>query len=325
MKRKGDHKNGRGDFMQLEHPLVYIIVLNWNGWRDTLQCLASLRDLTYPNFKTIVVDNASTDESVHKIQTAFPDITLIESGGNLGYAGGNNVGFQYGMKYGADYFWVLNNDTFVAPTALEELVSVAESDPKIGVVASKIYYASPPTKLWFAGGKINWKKGLAYHLGVDEEDTGKYDTLIDMDYAVGASKLISREMILRTGGFDDSYFLYFEETDLCCRARKAGFRIVFAPRSLIWHRVANSTVGGSAIVLYYYSRNNIRFMRRHAKFGQFLMAIPYILKRSWYIQSGREANAGNFHTTPRRIRVMLRAWVDGFLNRGGRRDNLRAR
>jgi len=125
-------------------PLVFIIVLNWNGKDDTLECLGSLQQLDYPNFETVVVDNGSTDGSEDVIRSAFPSVNFIQTGRNLGYAGGNNVGIKHALSHGADYVWLLNNDTTVDPNALTALVETAQADPKIAVVGSKIFYYDQP-------------------------------------------------------------------------------------------------------------------------------------------------------------------------------------
>ncbi len=301
-------------------PRVHIIILNYNTWRDTLQCLATIRELNYANYEVVVVDNDSKDESAQRIQGAFPHYTFIQTGANLGYAGGNNVGIRYALDHNTDYVWILNPDTFVDKEALGELIKAA-AQSQAGIVGSKVYYASPPNVLWFAGGKINWRKGHVYGLGADEVDTGQYDANIETMHVVGTSMLISRQILEQTQGFDESYFLYLEESDLCARAAKAGCVIVFAPQSRIWHKETRSAGKGSNTVLYYYIRNNIRYMKAHGSTAQYIGSLPYIAKRGYRLLVSEDRS--NL-MKPRRWRVLLRALFDGLRGRGGKWEQLHA-
>src|SRR3989339_346256 len=123
----------------MNKPLVYILILNWNGKEDTLECLSSLKKIDYPNYKTIVIDNGSTDDSVKIINKKYPKIKIIENKKNLGYAEGNNVGIRYALKNKADYVLILNNDTIVDKKFLTELVKVGESNEKVGIVGPNVY------------------------------------------------------------------------------------------------------------------------------------------------------------------------------------------
>jgi len=145
-------------------PFVLVLVLNWNGWRDTLKCLSSLKGLDYQNSRVIVVDNGSTDDSVIWIRRAYPEIELVETGVNLGFAGGNNVGIRYALKHGAKYAWLLNNDTLVAPNTLTEMVMIAKANPKVGAVGSVIYHLTRPNEVQeWAGGRVRCAFYLAFY------------------------------------------------------------------------------------------------------------------------------------------------------------------
>jgi len=137
-----------------ETPKVSIIVLNWNSAHDTAECLESLRKLNYPAHEIIIVDNGSTDDSELVLREEYSDIKFIQTGVNLGYAGGNNVGIKYALAHGAELIWILNNDTVVDPDSLREMVVMAQSDPAIGLVGSKIFYYSKPDTLWCVGGGL---------------------------------------------------------------------------------------------------------------------------------------------------------------------------
>ena len=183
---------------------VAVILLNWNGYQDTYECLKSLETLSYPNFHVFLVDNDSSDDSFTKLKKDQESgkfnvgLTCIQSGGNLGCAGGNNVGIKRAYEQGFDYYWMLNNDTYVDPDALSTLVEVIENDKKVGIVGSKIYYAD--TKLlWFAGGSVNPYIGTSKMIGIEEEDKGQYDEMKEVDFIVGCSMLFSREVIESLG------------------------------------------------------------------------------------------------------------------------------
>jgi len=145
--------------MTLEPPLVIVVVVNWNGLADTLECLGSLARLDYPNYDTVVVDNGSTDGSVPAIRERFELVMVVENSENLGYAGGNNIGLEHAMRRGADYALLLNNDTLVAPDCLCRLVAAAQADPEVGMAGPIIYYRDLPDVIWSPGGAIDWRRG----------------------------------------------------------------------------------------------------------------------------------------------------------------------
>lgn len=242
---------------------VYIIVLNWNGKEDTLDCLASLRSTDYENYQTVLVDNGSEDDSVRAVKEKFPEVEVVETGKNLGFAGGNNVGIEYAMKAGADYVFLINNDTTVHPDYLKELVAVAESDPKIGAAGSKIYYHSEPERIWFAGGTVNWLCNKGEHIGLNEVDKGQYDEIKEVGYLTGCALLVKREVIEKIGVLEDDYFLYYEDTDFSLRVHNAGYKTVYVPKSKIYHKVSRSTKPGSASYVYYHVRNGLVNARRN--------------------------------------------------------------
>lgn len=261
-------------------PQVAIIVLNWNGLADTLECLASLVRLDYPSYEVVVVDNGSTDGSVETIREHFPAVTLIENGENLGYAEGNNRGVEYSWQAGADYVFVLNNDTILSPDILTHLVRVAEANPRVGVVGPKIYYHVQPRKIWFAGGMIDWRRGNAIDVGANENDIGQFDQIRSVDFLAGCALLIKRETWESVGPFDARFFMYWEETDWCARAQRAGYDLLFVPQAKLWHNVSLTDQSYSLRILYYMTRNRFLFFSKN-------MAFPYnviVLARcSWSV------------------------------------------
>ena len=245
-------------------PLVYVIVLNWNAWEDTIECLSSLQKLDYPNYVTVVVDNGSTDGSEDRIREAHPSITILQTGENLGFAGGNNVGIRYALERGAEYVWLLNNDTVVDPKALGSLVEEALSNTCIGVVGSKIYYYEPPDTIWFAGGTLNPLTGRTAHPGAGERDVGQYDSPRDVDYIAGCSLLARKEMVNRIGLLDPNFFIYFEDLDWATRAKRDGWRVRYQPESKVWHKESQAFGGAhSPGFCFYFSRSSMLYARKH--------------------------------------------------------------
>ncbi|HEX9021119.1 MAG TPA: glycosyltransferase family 2 protein, partial [Nitrospirota bacterium] len=225
--------------------------------------VASCRKLTYDNVRVMVIDNGSSDNSEKILRRSLPDIEVIQSGSNLGFAGGNNVGIRLALERGAEYIWLLNNDAVVDPAALSALVETAESDASIGIVGSKIFFFSPPRRIWFAGGF--WKYGkLFFTIRGEEEDRGQYDRLEAVDFITGCSLLIRAETVRQIGLLDEKYFLYWEDAEWNARAGEHGWAIRFEPRSKVWHKVSSSFNPETDAQAYYYLRNKLLFYGQHA-------------------------------------------------------------
>lgn len=256
--------------MGITEPKVSIIILNWNGWRDTVEAVESCLKLSYGNFSVLLVDNASSDGSEAILRERFPNVVLIQTGANLGYAGGNNVGIRRALADGAEYVWLLNNDTTVDPAALGEMMQVA-ADPTVGMVGPKILLYSRPDHLNCVGSTINLMTGQPRLIGLGEKDDGRFDELCDMDTLSGCSLLVGKNVLEKVGFMDESFFLYYEETDWILRTKRAGYRMVYVPKARIWHKVSAS-VGGhqSPLMLYYMTRNNPLLMKRNV--GRFAFA-----------------------------------------------------
>src|SRR5581483_4359413 len=236
------------------------VVLNWNGGEDTLAALASLEGI-----ETICVDNGSSDGSDRAVEERFPDVELIRTGENLGFAGGCNAGIERALSRGADWVLLLNNDAVAGGGLADALAAAAAARPDAGVLACKVYFAEPPDVLMYAGGEV-WL-ALGYwgrQAGFGKRDDGSFDTLRDTGRATGAAMAVSRAAIERAGLLDDSLFLYGEDAEWCIRIAKAGFAIVFVPDAKAWH-VGSAGTGGlkSPTSLYYDTRNLIAVAERH--------------------------------------------------------------
>ncbi len=295
-------------------PRVSIIILNWNGWRDTIECLESLYRITYPNYDVIVVDNGSKDASVKKIKeyaegkikinSKFFEynpsnkpikvfeiseddaregkfnkpiykkfdpnrrMILIKNKDNYGFAGGNNVGIKFALSVlNPDYILLLNNDTVVDKHFLNELVKVSESDEKIGSAGPKIYYYDYNGRddvISFAGEELILWKGKGIRHGNKEIDKEQWDKIKSVDKIEGSCMMIKKEVLEKIGLFDERFFCYWEETDLCFRAKNEGFKVFYVPQARIWHKVASSSGGTlSPFYVYHMTRNRFWFLRKN--------------------------------------------------------------
>ncbi|HSX03971.1 MAG TPA: glycosyltransferase family 2 protein [Rhabdochlamydiaceae bacterium] len=264
-------------------PKIFIIILNWNGKKDTLECLSSVEKINYQNFEVVVVDNGSSDDSVSVIKTAFPQITLLETGKNLGYAEGNNVGIRYAMDSGADFLFILNNDTTLDPEILTHFAEGFKEKPEAGILGAKIYLYHERNKFDHLGGKWN-RKTFAFDLIAQGQiDDGKtWETMEELDYVCGAGFMVRKEVVTAIGLFEPKFFLYWEDADFCYRARKYGFKIMTCPNSKLWHKVSSSFVGGKVHSSYFIWRNRLLWIERNLsrsdKLCFFFRAMAHLLK-----------------------------------------------
>lgn len=266
------------------HPHVSCVILNWNGWADTIECLGALRTCKYPDLTIIVVDNGSTDDSIVRIKSAYPDVLLLESGSNLGFSGGNNIGIRHALGHGADYVWLLNNDARPAPDALYALVAKALSDSDIGAVASICYYSDEPSKVQaWAGSRVNLWIGYG-RLCTQPHGDDWFHSLN------GTSMLVRRGAIEDVGLLDEGFFLYWEDTEFCLRLRRNGWRIAAAPDSRVLHKV-NASTGGNKIVLdRYQTASGLRLLRLYSPMptlGQFLFLTVRLSRRLLRLEFAR--------------------------------------
>jgi len=267
----------------MPHPKVFIIILNWNGLKDTLECLESVFKLDYPNFEVIVVDNGSTDNSVEVIRKAYPQVILIENKENLGYAEGNNVGIRYALKHGADYVWLLNNDTVVEADVLIKLVTTAESSPKIGLASPVIYYYNKPDKVQFCGSYIDKKrKTIVYFHQID--DIQKSEKL-DHICLWGTALLVKKSVIMKIGYLNEEFFAYWEDTEYSVRALEAGFKNIIVISSKVYHKkpLPESKKILSIHYYYYMTRNEYFFwmglLKKHEKLFYFRRYIAKVINQ----------------------------------------------
>lgn len=241
---------------------IALVLLNWNGWEDTRECLQSLRAVTTP-CRTILVDNGSTDGSVERAREQFPEIEIVDNGVNLGFAEGNNRGIRHALSTGADYVMLLNNDTLVDPHFLEPLVAAFDRDRDVGFASPVILYADEPEAVWFCGGEIDWRSGWAYHRQVDGGRIPERG-LLPTPIATGCCLIASRETWEEVGLLDERFFLFWEDSDWTLRATRAGRAGVVVAESRIWHKVSRSFRRGMPTLgTFYFVRNGMLFVRKH--------------------------------------------------------------
>jgi GT2 family glycosyltransferase len=243
------------------HPVVTIITINYNQLALTCQLLDSLRKVTYPAVEVIVVDNHSTINPSTVISKEYPEVKLIVSNENLGFAGGNNLGIRASK---GDYLLFLNNDTEVHPGFLEPLVALFESNPLAGAASSKILYHNSGETIQYAGStRIDPFTGRSKRIGYMEKDLGQHNVQQETDLAHGAAMMVPRTVIDKVGMMPEFFFLYYEEVDWCESIKKAGYKIYFVPHSKVYHKESMSIGKGSTLKTYYMTRNRLLYMRRN--------------------------------------------------------------
>jgi GT2 family glycosyltransferase len=243
-------------------PYIVSLILNNNRCGDTLACLESFQANTYLCRKEIVLDNHSTDGSMPTIRSAYPEIQIIELVDNLGYAGNNNIGIKAALDQQADWVFIVNEDTVLAPDCLTELVKVGESDPKIGIVGPMVYHYDEPNVIQSAGG-IFGRYWESIHLAKNEPDNGQFCEPHPVEWITGCAILVRRAVIEQVGMIDEQFFLYWEEAEWCLRAGKAGWRIMHVPQAKLWHKGVQRNYQPNPSVIYYGTRNRFLLLAKH--------------------------------------------------------------
>lgn len=286
--------------------MVYLVILNWNGSDDTIACLESLRHLKALSPKVVVCDNASSDNSWAKLKAysatqAELDIQLLQTGANLGYAGGNNVGIQYALSDPAmQYVWLLNNDTVVEPEALKALARYMSQHPDVGVCGSTLCYFNTPDVIQAVGGKYDRWLGRSEHiLGHEKFDLAacRSVNVEQLDYVVGASMFIRRKALERVGLLSEDYFLYCEEIDWATRMRREvpEYKVGYAPESIVYHREGASTGANDQgkktyryFSDYFFITSRLKFARKYYPFRSLVVqasmlpvALSRMKRRQW--------------------------------------------
>ena len=249
--------------MKKQDGRICIILLNWNGKKDTLECLGSLEKVDYKRHQTIIIDNGSTDDSVDAIRKAYPNIPLFETKKNLGFAAGNNVGIEWALTKHFEWILLLNNDTIVKPNFLTAFLTSAK-EKRAKILGAKIYRYHDPLRIDHIGGFWDPKSAQFKDPFIGQIDDGiGYEEMSRVDYVSGCALLLHKSVIETIGLLEPRYFLYWEESDYCCRARKAGFDIWTAPQAQIYHKVSASFTGGKPHMHYFWWRSRLLWISRN--------------------------------------------------------------
>jgi len=244
-------------------PKVAVIILNCNQPEYTLQCALSVSKSDYPNLETVVVDNGSLPDQYGRLRQGLPQLVILRSETNLGFARGNNLGLHYALEHGADYALVINNDTLVDPRMISQLVQAGEADPNLGLLGPVIYYLQEPEKVWFAGYRFNHgiyllRRGL--HLKPPLEPV-EY-----VDFVCGCALMIRRPILETIGLLPEEYFIYYEDLDFCFRVKKAGWKIGCVTEAKMWHAIS-AYFGGpdSPMKQYHQVKGSLIFYRKYSR------------------------------------------------------------
>ncbi|MBP9759085.1 glycosyltransferase family 2 protein [Candidatus Dojkabacteria bacterium] len=293
--------------------IVILVINSLELIKSELQDLSNL-ETSGIQLECIIVDNGSTDGTDKFIKNyKLPNMSIkyIQTGSNLGFTGGNNVGIEYALENDFEYILLMNNDMIVPSDLLVKLVSFLKNKPNAGLVSPKIYFAKgyefhgdrykeneKGKVIWYAGGKIDWDNIYTSHIGVDDVDKGQYNKISKTEIANGACVLVRREVFEKNGLFDNGYFLYWEDADLSQRAIRSGFDCYYLPDAVIWHKVSVSA-GGSGGFLndYFLIRNRYFFALKYAKLRTKIAVIRDTIKimfsgRKWQKKGALDALLG---------------------------------
>ncbi len=250
---------------------VAIILVNWNSFDVTNDCILSIKKIGYPFYTIILVDNDSTDDSGNKLKTLYPDVTFIQSSSNIGFTGGNNLGFRYSLEHNFEYSILLNNDTFVEPDFLDHLVKYMDENPSVGIIQPRIHFNHKREVLWNGGSFFNKWLGYFYTSGFNKLPGPKYLTIKRVDWITGCAFLTRNSILKKTGLLPDNMFIYSEDVDLSLRVAALGYKLIYHPSSVIYHIAGmsnKSKVKGkegfvNPIVHYLNQRNRIWVIKKY--------------------------------------------------------------
>ncbi len=255
--------------------MVAIILVNYNGSSDTIDCIKSLSSMREVEYEIIVVDNCSTDDSIDKLKQSQKEysFTLLQAEQNNGFSYGNNIGIKYAKN--ADFYLLINNDTVVTTDFLKKLIAEFHKNPKCGVTTPKILYYSQPNKIWYAGGSFDQRTARSEHNHYNQNNNINEKSSQKVTFASGCCLCVSRNTIEKVGLLNEDFFLYEEDAEFCYRITEAGLEIVYIPDSVIFHKVSASTGQGSPMSQYYTVRNKYSLIRMHFKGINKILAYIY--------------------------------------------------
>jgi GT2 family glycosyltransferase len=251
-------------------PLVSVIIPTHNGQNNLKECLSSIEKTKYPKYEVLVVDAASTNGTRNMLKRDFPNVKVFRVG-DIGYGETNNHGM---IRSQGEYIISICDDYTVHPNWLDELVKVISSSKKIGIVGGKVYFYGTKNRIASAGGKIT-SSAPGISLGFGRNDCRKYNVIKETDFT--PVPMVARDILDKVGLWDPDYFLYFDDTDFCFRVKKAGYKVVYVPTAIFWHKIGGTTPLGSPRSMYLSCRNQIRFIMKNFPVYALFVSIPYSL------------------------------------------------
>jgi len=296
-------------------PILSIIIPNWNGKKFLVECIDSLKAQTYQNFETILVDNGSTDGSAEFIEERYGGwIRIIRNKKNLGFAGGNNVGIRVAK---GGYIVLLNNDTWVDPSWLKELVKATQFDTQIGMWGSKVCSYYQRNRIEGIGELIYWD-GLSRAQGQFEQDVGQYEVMQEILFPPGCGAMYRKSVFDEIGLFDEDFFAYGDDTEIGIRARLAGWKCLYVPRAIIYHKNSGTAGQYSPLKAFYVERNRLWVTIKYFPFPLLLLSIFFTFYRYTFQAYGaltHQGAAGKFtgiYSPLKLIGILFKAYVSGF-------------
>jgi GT2 family glycosyltransferase len=280
--------------------LLYIIILNYENYYDTIKCINSLNKIKYDNLKLLIVDNKSTNESVSVLRSTFQNTEFIINDHNHGYATGNNKGIEFAIKMGADYICLLNNDTVALNDFVTPLMNIIKNDEEIAFIGPRIVDSDDFSKTQSLGGTVDFYRGYTPQF---KDLSAVKEELTPVDFISGACLLFRSSLIHEIGFIPDNYFLYFEEVEWALRAKKKGFKVICHTSAIIAHEKQHTERKKTYVNEYYHQRNRVIFVKRNAPIIKFLFFVVYIFLHDTYRVL--------FKKTPLRIYLIH---IHGFLN-----------
>lgn len=287
-------------------PTVGIVVLNWNNYAETSECLSSLTGINYGNVTIYLVDNGSKDGSGQKLKEEFNSYEFVPLKENRGFAGGMNEGIRHALNDGMEYVWLLNNDLIISdPNVLRNLIDFMGESEDVGICSPRVNYHSESSRVWFEQGRVNWETCMTLHTTTDHNSS-----IAKNDYVPFCSALISKGVFDDVGLLPEQYFLYYEDTHFCIKAREAGYKIVTLLDESVSHRRSNSNA--SPTMLYYTTRNRLLFAEELDRIYSLHFILSYLY---WVIHR----LAGRVLANERvRLVAILRGVIDGIQRHDGR-------
>jgi GT2 family glycosyltransferase len=265
-----------------EDQTVAVVILNWNGGEDILDCLQSVFESTHKAIAVAIVDNGSVDGSTKEIRSRYPEVHFIVNSQNLGFARGSNQGMRWALGEGIQYVLLLNGDARLGPDAVAELLAVTQEEED-SVVACPRIYLEGSDRLWFAYGIVKLWAGLFQNPAFNQTDSAEWSEPRDMEYASGCCMLIPAKILRQAGMLDESFFAYCEDIDFSLRVRKAGFRLRYVPSALLWHGSSGQTNRTrTARYRYLATRNNLWVVRKHGTWAEVLLCFCILPMRSLF-------------------------------------------